>query len=159
LVKPGVVAIDGTWLAGNKSRSSNRDLGKIAREILAEAKATDEAEDELYGDARGDGLPEQLRTRKGRREFFRQTRERLAAKDAEVPAAEPQVSELTEGAERIVARGQGRQGWTREARRRVEQARCSEPDPIPRERTERPVTRGGAAGGRPRRGPGRERRI
>lgn len=64
-MKPGVVAIDGTRLAGNKSRSSNRDFGQIAREILAETKATDEAEDELYGDARGDGLPEQLRTREG----------------------------------------------------------------------------------------------
>ena len=54
LVRPGVVAIDGTRLAGNTSRGSNRDFGQIAREILAEAKAVDEAEDELYGDARGD---------------------------------------------------------------------------------------------------------
>ncbi len=81
LVKPGVVAIDGTRLAGNTSRASNRDFGQIAREILAEAKATDEAEDELYGEARGDELPEQLRTREGRREFFRQAREKQAAKD------------------------------------------------------------------------------
>ena len=81
LVKPGVVAVDGTRLAGNTSRSSNRDFGQIAREILAEARATDEAEDELYGDARGDELPEQLRTREGRREFFRQAREKLAAED------------------------------------------------------------------------------
>ena len=84
LVRPGVVAIDGTRLAGNTSRGSNRDFGQIAREILAEAKAIDEAEDELYGDARGDELPEQLRTREGRREFFRQARERLAAKDGDV---------------------------------------------------------------------------
>ena len=33
---------------------STRDFEEIAREILAEAKATDEAEDELYGDERGD---------------------------------------------------------------------------------------------------------
>src|SRR5664279_5529001 len=41
MVKPGVVAIDGTRLAGNASRESTRDFGQIAREILAEAKATD----------------------------------------------------------------------------------------------------------------------
>ena len=81
LVRPGVVAIDGTRLAGNTSRGSNRDFGQIAREILAEAKAIDEAEDELYGDARGDELSEQLRTREGRREFFRQAREKVAGND------------------------------------------------------------------------------
>ena len=40
LVRPGVVAIDGTRMAGNASRESTRDFGEIAREILAEAKAT-----------------------------------------------------------------------------------------------------------------------
>ena len=79
LVRPGVVAIDGTRMAGNASRESTRDFAEIAREILAEAKATDEAEDELYGDERGDELPEQLRTREGRAEFFRQAREERAA--------------------------------------------------------------------------------
>ena len=82
-MRPGVVAIDGTKLAANASRESNRDFGQIAREILAEARATDEAEDELYGEARGDELPEQLRTREGRAEFFRQAREQLAAEDAD----------------------------------------------------------------------------
>ncbi len=33
LVKPGLVAIDGTRLAGNASRASNRDFEQIAREI------------------------------------------------------------------------------------------------------------------------------
>ena len=65
LVKPGVVAIDGTRLAGNASQNRNREFERIAREILAEAKATDEAEDEQHGEARGDELPEQLRTRGG----------------------------------------------------------------------------------------------
>src|SRR5881397_264021 len=77
LVKPGVVAIDGTRLAGNASKDRNRGFERIAREILAEAKATDEAEDERHGEARGDELPEPLRTAEGRREFFRQARQRL----------------------------------------------------------------------------------
>ena len=76
LVKPGLVAINGTRLAGNASREANREFGQIAREILAEHKATDEAEDELYGPARGDELPEQLRTPQGRREFFRDAKQR-----------------------------------------------------------------------------------
>ena len=141
LVRPGVVAIDGTRLAGNTSRGSNRDFGQIAREILAEAKAIDQAEDELYGDARGDELPEQLRTREGRREFFRQARERLAGKDSdadEPSGPEPEPAEQFEfNTERIVARGQGREGWVREARRQLEQRRWQAPDPVPRGRAER----------------------
>jgi transposase len=90
LVRPGVVAIDGTKMAGNASRESTRDFGQIAREILAEARAVDEAEDELYGDRRGDELPEQLRTREGRAEFFRRARERRAA---ETPDDHQQGSE------------------------------------------------------------------
>ena len=61
LVSSGVVAIDGTKLTANASREANSDYERIAREIIAEAKATDEAEDELFGEARGDELPEDLR--------------------------------------------------------------------------------------------------
>src|SRR4030088_1376185 len=39
--RPGVVAIDGTRLAGNASPEASRQFERIAREILAEAKATD----------------------------------------------------------------------------------------------------------------------
>jgi transposase len=148
LVRPGVVAIDGTRMAGNASRESTRDFEAIAREILAEARATDEAEDELYGDQRGDELPEQLRTREGRAEFFGQARERHAAEtpDAQQPDPLPEPEpELVSGeeagfefdTERIVARHQGRQGWTREAHRQLEQQRWEKPDPVPRSREER----------------------
>jgi hypothetical protein len=65
LVGPGVVAIDGTRLAGNASPEANVEFDQVARGVLAEARATDEAEDELCGDARGDELPEQLRTAEG----------------------------------------------------------------------------------------------
>jgi hypothetical protein len=60
LASVGVVAIDGTKMAASASSDANRDFGEIAREILAEAAAIDECEDELYGSARGDELPEQL---------------------------------------------------------------------------------------------------
>src|SRR6516162_7348233 len=52
LVKPEVIAVDGTRMAGSANSDATRDFKQIAKEILAEHKATDEAEDELYGDAR-----------------------------------------------------------------------------------------------------------
>jgi transposase len=148
LVRPGVVAIDGTRIAGNASRESTRRFEEIAREILAEAKAVDEAEDELYGDERGDELPEQLRTREGRAEFFRRVREEQAAETGDGQQQnEPGVSEpvgdpLAEyefDVERIVARVQGREGWSRDARRQLERRRWESPDPVARSRNGRLV--------------------
>ena len=72
LASVGVVAIDGTKMAANASTDANRDFGQIAREILAEAAETDRREDELHGSERGDELPEQLRTREGRRQALRE---------------------------------------------------------------------------------------
>jgi transposase len=144
LVKPSVVSIDGTRMAGNASPEVNYEFDRIAGEIVAEARATDEAEDELYGEARGDELPEQLRTPEGRREFFRHARQRLRGEDAdaeelgeepEAQAAEEVPLELDVA--RIVARTQGRDGWLREGRRQLERHRWRDPDPIlrsPRER-------------------------
>jgi hypothetical protein len=110
LVKPEVIAIDGTRMAGSANSDATRDFGQIAKEILAEHKATDEAEDEFYGDARGDELPEQLQTPEGRREFFRQARQKLRRErtDDQEPADEglPEP-ELVFDEERIVARTQG----------------------------------------------------
>jgi len=146
LVRPGVVAIDGTRIAGNASRESTQRFEEIAREILAEAKAVDEAEDELYGEARGDELPEQLRTREGRAEFFRRAREKRAERDpgdqedGSTPegaeAADPEVGYEFD-AERIVSRTQGREGWSREARRQLDQRRWENPDPVRRSRAQR----------------------
>ena len=90
LVRPGVVAIDGTRLSGNASRERNHEFGKIAKEIVERVKATDEAEDEMLGEARGDELPEQLRTPEGRREFFRKAKRKLAGEnEGEELAEEP----------------------------------------------------------------------
>jgi len=141
LVTPGVVSIDGTRIAGNASPEVNHTFDQIAREILAEARAIDEAEDELYGDARGDELPEQLRTPEGRREFFRQAKRQLRREDEDVVLeSEPESAEevpLELDAERIVARTQGREGWLREGKRQLEQHRWEKPDRIPRCRRER----------------------
>ncbi len=141
LVRPEVIAIDGTRMAGNANSDATRDFGRLAREIVAEHRATDEAEDELYGDARGDELPEQLRTSEGRREFFARAGEKLRAAAAEEfserEAEERVEPEFEFDEERIVARTQGREGWLREARRQLEQHRWQNPDRVPRERIER----------------------
>jgi transposase len=54
LVKPGVVSIDGARLDGNCSPDANCQFEQIAREIVAQTKVTVEAEDELFGEDRGD---------------------------------------------------------------------------------------------------------
>jgi transposase len=139
LVKPGVVAIDGTRLSGNAGRAANEQFAKIAREIVEQVKATDEAEDEEFGEACGDELPEQLRTPEGRREFFRRARRELASEDeneeTEVEAAASPEFEFDP--ERIVARVQGRKGWLRDAERQLEQHRWEHPDSVARSRSER----------------------
>ena len=139
-----MVSIDGTRIAGNASPEVNCQLEQIAREIVAEVKAVDEAEDEEFGEARGDELPEQLRTAEGRREFFRQAREQLR-RERESPerVAEPETNVTDEvalelNANAIVGRGrQGRDAWLREGKRQLEQQRWEHPDPICRSRGER----------------------
>jgi hypothetical protein len=44
---------------------------QIAREILEQARAADQAEDEQFGEARGDELPPHLSTHGGRRAWLR----------------------------------------------------------------------------------------
>ena len=89
LVQVGVIAVDGTKLQANASRNENLDYEQIAREILEEAKAIDAAEDELYGDARGDELPEEFATAQGRRGWLREAKQRLEAERAANPQPVP----------------------------------------------------------------------
>jgi transposase len=134
LVSTGVVAIDGTKLYANASREANLDYERIAREIVAEARATDEAEDELYGEARGDELPEELRTSAGRRKWLREAKQALdqeSRTDPAPPADEP--SSMPRGR----AKDQGRRGWRRDARQRLDERRAREARPIPRSRPAR----------------------
>src|SRR3954471_7321261 len=95
LVTVGVIAVDGTKLHANAARDANLDYEQLAREILEEAKAVDAAEDEAFGEARGDELPPELAT------------------------------------------SQGRRGWLREAKRRLDEQRAAEARPIPQSRPKR----------------------
>ena len=89
LAKVGIVAIDGTKVQANASRDATRDYEQIAREIIEEAKAIDAAEDELYGDRRGDELPEELATGEGRRAWLREAKRRLERQRDEQPQPVP----------------------------------------------------------------------
>src|SRR5215217_6421370 len=83
LVRVGVIAVDGTKVAANAAPQATRDYEQIAREILAEADAVDAAEDEQFGDARGDELPPELATAQGRRGWLRDAKRGLDEKRAE----------------------------------------------------------------------------
>jgi hypothetical protein len=144
LVSVGVVAIDGTKLAANASREANRSYERIAREILAEAAEIDRREDELYGEARGDELPERLRTSAGRRAALREAKEELEREHAGKHNAEAGArTEAPEGPAieldpaRFVTRGHGRRAWLREGRRALEERRALEARPVARSRAER----------------------
>jgi transposase len=100
LVRLGRVALDGTKVKANASRHKAMSYARMTereaqlaaqvKAILDEAEAIDAAEDAEYGDARGDELPAELRTREGRlaklREakaaLERQARERTGNPDA-----------------------------------------------------------------------------
>ncbi len=103
LVKLGRVALDGTKVKASASKHKAMSYGRmdereaaleaeVAR-ILEEAEATDQAEDALYGDARGDELPKALRTREGRLRKLREARAALEAEakeESDDPTAVPE---------------------------------------------------------------------
>jgi transposase len=89
LVKVGVIAVDGTKLQANASRNENLDYEQLAREIVEEAKAIDAAEDERYGHARGDELPEEFATAQGRRGWLREAKQRLEVERGKDPQPVP----------------------------------------------------------------------
>jgi transposase len=84
LVKVGVVALDGTKMEAAAAMAANMDGQRLdramraeARRILAEAAEIDAAEDELFGDARGDELPDELADRSKRLQRLREAKARL----------------------------------------------------------------------------------
>ena len=105
LVRVGVVAVDGTKVHANASRDQTMGYEQIARENLEDAQAIDAAEDQVYGEARGDELPPEVATSQGRRGWLRDARRRLDQRRAE--EARPV--------------GRSREARLREAKRRLEE--------------------------------------
>jgi transposase len=140
LVRVGEVAIDGTKIRANASRDRNRSYESIVSEILDEAERIDREEDALYGEARGDELPEHLRTREGRLAALKAARAKLQAEREAQREAGAEVAEEVElelDPERFVTRPMGRRAWLREGRRLLDQQREREAKPIPLARSER----------------------
>jgi transposase len=107
LVKVGVVAVDGSKIAAAATHHATRSYEQIAREILEEAAEIDAAEDELFGEARGDELPAGLRTSGDRRRVLREAKQALEAERAGQAKKIPR-----DRGERLVACGRRvRQDW------------------------------------------------
>ena len=140
MVKVGVIAVDGTKVHANASNHANRDYRQIAAQILAEADRIDREEDELSGEARGDELPEQLRTAEGRRAALRDAKRKL---EQQRPAERPDDATKSDAVvvqldpEQIVGRVQGRRGWLREARHQLDEHRRRQATLVARSRAER----------------------
>lgn len=133
LVKLGVVAIDGTKIKASAALEANRTKAAIDAEIermFREAAAKDEEEDRLYGEKRGDELPEGLRTRKERLERLRECREqierreRAAEKQAEAKLAARAEKEAKEA--RTGRKVRGRK--PKEKQQEPEKANVTDPD-------------------------------
>ena len=103
LVKVGLIAIDGTKLHANASHHSNLDYQQLAREILKEAAEVDAAEDELFGDARGDELPPEFQSTGELRKRLREAKQRLDAKRAaeQKPVPRSRAKRLMESQKRL----------------------------------------------------------
>jgi transposase len=140
LVSVGVITIDGTKIKANASMDQNRSYREVVTQILREAEETDRREDELYGDARGDELPEQLRTREGRKAALADAKRRLEERKGRAISEEETGGEVVVDSELVLGRGGrrgGRREWPRVARRELEQQRAREGRPIPRDREDR----------------------
>src|SRR4051794_29539717 len=91
LVNVGLIAGDGTKGHAHASDRANLAYEQIAREILAEAEGVDRAEDERFGERRGDELPPEFRVSGDRRKRLQEARRLLdaerAARSSEVPQA------------------------------------------------------------------------
>ena len=119
LVSVGVVALDGSLLAGNASPEATRSYASIRKEVeemLAEAAEVDAAEDERLGEARGDELPAELADRRSRRERLRRCKQQLERAQADEEAS-------------YQANLAWRASWEAEHGRRLAGRRPTPPDP------------------------------
>jgi transposase len=103
LMRVGVVAVDGTKVHANASERATRDYEQIAREILEQAAEIDAAEDEQFGERRGDELPPALSTREGRQRWLRDAQRRLDQRRADEarPIARSRAKRLVEARRRL----------------------------------------------------------
>ncbi len=90
LVRVGLVALDSTRIKANASPGANRTEDWIRKEverIIAEARATDEEEDQRLGESSGSDIPEELAEPHTRLERLLAAKVRLEAEQAKRQAA------------------------------------------------------------------------
>jgi hypothetical protein len=113
MVRVGTVAVDSTKLAANASAAQNRTLEGLEAEaarIIEEAIETDRREDELYGDKRGDELPDELADPKTRKAKIKELLEHARREQGQAQAArEERLAEHQQHLERTGKRKPGRQ--------------------------------------------------
>jgi transposase len=116
VLRPGIVALDGTKLSANASLASNRTRDSLASaiaKIVEEARLADESEDREYGSDRGDKLPEGMRTSEERLRrlkscLSRLEAERSAERDALANRLEERESREAATGEKIRGRKPGK---------------------------------------------------
>jgi transposase len=133
LVRAGVVAVDSTKVAANASGLANKTYEDLAREILKEAAEIDAAEDERYGEARGDELPPELADPNTRRARIRELMDELDAEQrAERQAREAMLERRAEHQRRTGRRPPGRPPVERpKAGEKVRRVNVTDPDSRP----------------------------
>src|SRR5215210_6919583 len=103
LADVAVLAVDGTKVRANASERATRDFQQLAEEALQEAAEVDAAEDERFGDRRGDELPPELATAQGRKKWLEAARRRLdAEREREArPIPQPRPARVREAKRRL----------------------------------------------------------
>ncbi len=85
VVSVGLVAVDGSLIAGNASPGATKTYAAIRQEVeqmLDEAAQADAGDEERFGQARGDELPPELTDRNSRRERLARCKQELEAEQA-----------------------------------------------------------------------------
>lgn len=108
LVTVGTIAFDGTRIAADAADRQNKTYRQLGKEILEEAEAADAAEDEKFGDKRGDELPPELADRNTRRARLREAKRQL---DEEHAAKVEAMAAWQEAKAEFIERTGKKQGW------------------------------------------------
>jgi transposase len=118
MVRLGLVALDGTKIQANAAAAANRTHAHLetqVAELLAQAAATDQAEDRQHGTARGDELPRALA---GRAERLARLQHAKALLEAEAAARQQRYQQrVAELAAAARVRGQRPRAHIRPRRR------------------------------------------
>ena len=119
LVSLGNVALDGSKIRASASRHRAmsydrmvRAEGELAAEVealLADAERTDDAEDAVHGDRRGDELPAELARREGRLAAIRKAKTDLEAEHAAKARAKAEQAAAQRGADQTEQAAAGAQ--------------------------------------------------